>query len=105
MMRTAAHTGPLPVAELQRMVDLSAYGADSAACIPSADGDKVHTIPFALVAENVVESAYTGIRKTVRKVMIRRKLVYLRDCKRQQQETECSFLLSNWYTQSPAGLS
>lgn len=70
MNRTARHTGPLPVAELQTTVDLSTRGAGPAACVPTADAYQVDALPAALVLKNGIEPADARIRDAVGKMMI-----------------------------------
>lgn len=70
-MNTAArHTGPLPVAEFQATVYLSAGGAGLAACVPATDAHQVDAFPTALVLKNRIEPADACIRDAVGKMMI-----------------------------------
>ena len=74
-MNTAArHTGPLPVAEFQATVYLSAGGAGLAACVPATDAHQVDAFPTALVLKNRIEPADACIRDAVGKTVD----VYLR---------------------------
>ena len=70
MNRTARHTAPLPVAELQTMVDLSARGAGPAACVPTADAYQVDAFPMALVFKDGIEPADARISDAVGEVMV-----------------------------------
>ena len=70
MNRTARHTAPLPVAELQTTVDLSARGAGPAACVPTADAYQVDALPAALVLKNGIEPADACIRDAVGKMVV-----------------------------------
>lgn len=70
-MNTAArHTDPLPVAEIQPVIDLSTRGAGPAACVPTADAYQVDTLPAALVLKDGVEPADASIRDAVGKVTV-----------------------------------
>ena len=70
MNRTARHTAPLPVAELQTTVDLSTRRAGPAACVPTADTYQVDALPAALVLKNGIEPADARIRDAVSKMVV-----------------------------------
>ena len=70
MNRTAKHTGPLSVAELQTAVHLSASGAGPARRVPAADAYQVDTLPTALVLKDGIEPADACICDAICKVVI-----------------------------------
>ncbi len=70
MNRTARHTAPPPVTELQTTVDLSTRRAGPAACVPTADTYQVNAFPAALVLKDGVEPAYACIRDAVGKMVV-----------------------------------
>lgn len=87
MDRTARYTGPLPVAEFQTTVDLSARGAGPAACVPTADAYQVDALPAALVLKNGMKPAYACIRDAVSKMVIPEHSLHI-----QVLDTDCAHL-------------
>lgn len=87
-MNTAArHTGPLPVAELQTTVHLSASGAGLTTCVPTTNAYQVDALPAALVLKNGIESADARIRDAVGKMMIPEHSLHI-----QVLDTDCAHL-------------
>ena len=70
MNRTARHTRPIPVAEFQATVHLSAGGACLARCIPATDAYQVDAFPTALVLKDGIEPTYACICDAIGEVMI-----------------------------------
>lgn len=70
MNRSARHTSPCPVAELQTTVHLSACGAGPAGCIPATYAYQIDAFPSALVLKDGIEPADARICDAVRKVTI-----------------------------------
>ena len=70
MNRTARCTCPLPVAELQTTVDLSARGASPAGCIPATNANQVDALPSALVLKDRIKPADARISDAISKMSV-----------------------------------
>ena len=70
MNAAARHTSPIPIAEFQMIVNLSASGASLARCVPTTDAYQVDAFPSALVLKDGIEPADTRICNAICKVVI-----------------------------------